>query len=95
MTKAEYDKAYTKEKLHIIKVAVQKDEMPRIKNRADQTGMKVSTYIKSLMEADLQSAEVTTDGRGQNRKYRLTFRYQIWYSKNKGKPEKRPTLNNV
>lgn len=56
MTKQEYDKLYTKEKLHAIRVYVQKDKFPKIKEHAKTKGYsKMSDYIKNLIEADMDS----------------------------------------
>ena len=57
---AERAKAFNKENYKPIKVYVKKEEFPAIKSHAESKGMKVSAYIKDLIDKDMST------GGGQN-----------------------------
>lgn len=58
MNVAERAKEFNKENYKQVKVYIKKEDYPIVKKRADNTGQKVSGYIKSLIEADISRGGV-------------------------------------
>lgn len=62
MKTAERAKEFNKENYKPIKVYIRKDKYPTVENRANELGMKVSGYVKNLIDKDLQCS--TNDAGG-------------------------------